>query len=96
MVTVLKFYLFCRRVKSLIGRDSDEAIPYCVATGDAERLVQFFTSRAQLQDAMLVAAAAEEGSIVVPPSVTKRDRQSLVKTTSALSTNNYGTIHSER
>ena len=61
-------YSFCvlRRTKTLVEEDSDDVIPYCVATGNAEDLVQFFVSRGQLQDAFIAATAACEGSIALP------------------------------
>lgn len=48
----------------LLAEDSDDIIPLCVATCSMDMLVQFFTSRGQLQDAMMAAAAVYEGNIV--------------------------------
>ncbi|XP_048589465.1 WD repeat-containing protein 17 isoform X2 [Nematostella vectensis] len=53
--------LIQRRAEQLVREDDDAAVPYCVATGDADKLVSFFTSRGQLHDAFLVAQVACEG-----------------------------------
>ena len=50
----------------LLGEDSDDTVPYCVASGNAKMLVQFFTQRGQLSDALMAAAAAYEGNINPP------------------------------
>ncbi|KAM6220322.1 WD repeat-containing protein 17 isoform 6-T6 [Rhynchocyon petersi] len=69
----LKYWkkLMQRRADQLIQEDKDDAIPYCIATGDVKKLVNFFTSRGQLKEALLVAQAACEGSMqalhVSPP-----------------------------
>lgn len=34
---------------------NDDVIPYCIATGEVKKLVNFFTSRGQLKEAVLVA-----------------------------------------
>lgn len=47
----------------LLGEDSDDTLPYCVASGNAKMLVQFFTQRGQLSDALTAAVAAYEGNI---------------------------------
>ena len=62
----LLFHIFYRRAQFLIKEDSQETIPYCIATGGVETLVNFFTSRGQLKDAMLVATVASEGYITAP------------------------------
>ena len=38
-----------------MAEDNDDAIPYCVATGDVKKLVAFFTGRGQLLEALLIA-----------------------------------------
>ncbi|KAK5601238.1 WD repeat-containing protein 17 [Crenichthys baileyi] len=40
--------LMQRRADQLMAEDNDDAIPYCIATGDIKKLVAFFTSRGQL------------------------------------------------
>uniref|UniRef100_A0A669PUM3 WD repeat domain 17 n=1 Tax=Phasianus colchicus TaxID=9054 RepID=A0A669PUM3_PHACC len=54
--------LMQRRADQLIQEESDDVIPYCIATGDVKKLVAFFTSRGQLKEALLVAQAACEGN----------------------------------
>lgn len=39
--------------------DNDDAIPYCIATGDIKKLVSFFTSRGQLLEALLIVQVTE-------------------------------------
>ncbi|MBN3326611.1 WDR17 protein, partial [Atractosteus spatula] len=58
--------LMQRRADQLIQEENDDVIPCCIATGDVKKLVNFFTSRGQLQEALLVAQAACEGNIHVP------------------------------
>ncbi|XP_058380914.1 WD repeat-containing protein 17 isoform X5 [Diceros bicornis minor] len=55
--------LMQRRADQLIQEDKDDVIPYCVATGDVKKLVNFFMSRGQLKEALLVAQAACEGNM---------------------------------
>nr|XP_060635588.1 WD repeat-containing protein 17 [Anolis sagrei ordinatus] len=55
--------LMQRRADQLIQEENDDVIPYCIATGDVKKLVTFFTSRGQLQEALLVAQAACEGNM---------------------------------
>lgn len=38
-----------------MAEDNDDAIPYCIATGDIKKLVSFFTGRGQLLEALLIA-----------------------------------------
>lgn len=45
----------CRRAEQLMAEDNDDAIPYCIATGDIKKLVTFFTGRGQLLEAVLIA-----------------------------------------
>ena len=59
----------------MIQEDSDEAVPYCVASGNAESLVKFFTSHGQLTDAMMSAVAAYEGAIAPPEGMRKRSKR---------------------
>ncbi|XP_015226931.1 PREDICTED: WD repeat-containing protein 17 [Cyprinodon variegatus] len=59
--------LMQRRADQLMAEDNDDAIPYCVATGDIKKLVSFFTSRGQLLEALLIAQGACEGNIRPPP-----------------------------
>lgn len=44
----------CRRADQLMAEDNDDAIPYCIATGDIKKLVTFFSSRGQLLEALLI------------------------------------------
>ena len=44
-----------RRADQLMAEDNDDAIPYCIATGDVKKLVNFFSGRGQLKEALLVA-----------------------------------------
>ncbi|CAO2612145.1 WD repeat-containing protein 17 [Lemmus lemmus] len=55
--------LMQRRADQLIQEDKDDVIPYCIATGDVKKLVNFFVSRGQLKEALLVAQAACEGNM---------------------------------
>lgn len=45
----------CRRAEQLMAEDNDEAIPYCVATGEIKKLVAFFRGRGQLLEALIIA-----------------------------------------
>eukprot|EP00058_Branchiostoma_floridae_P026109 XP_002611599.1 hypothetical protein BRAFLDRAFT_56820 [Branchiostoma floridae] len=54
-----------RWAKQQVLEDNREAAPFCVAVGDVQGVVDFYTSRGELQDAMLVAQAAQEGGIKV-------------------------------
>jgi len=47
-------------------------LPYCIAAGNVALAVQHLTSRGHLSDAVLVAAAADEGGM---PSLSKKPRQ---------------------
>lgn len=38
-----------------MAEDNDDAIPYCIATGDIKKLVAFFTGRGQLRQALIIA-----------------------------------------
>lgn len=38
-----------------MAEDNDEAIPYCVATGEIRKLVTFFRGRGQLLEALIIA-----------------------------------------
>ncbi|XP_040587725.1 WD repeat-containing protein 17 isoform X2 [Mesocricetus auratus] len=55
--------LMQRRADQLIQEDKDDVIPYCIATGDVKKLVNFFVSRGQLKEALLIAQAACEGNM---------------------------------
>lgn len=44
-----------RRADQLMAEDNDEAIPYCVATGEISKLVTFFRGRGQLLEALIIA-----------------------------------------
>ncbi|VFV26960.1 Hypothetical predicted protein [Lynx pardinus] len=55
--------LMQRRADQLIQEDKDDVIPYCIAIGDVKKLVNFFMSRGQLTEALLVAQAACEGNM---------------------------------
>uniref|UniRef100_A0AAY5KXC0 WD repeat domain 17 n=1 Tax=Esox lucius TaxID=8010 RepID=A0AAY5KXC0_ESOLU len=58
--------LMQRRADQLMQEENHDVIPYCIATGDVRKLVSFFTSRGQLNEALLVAQGACEGNIHVP------------------------------
>ncbi|XP_048852492.1 WD repeat-containing protein 17 isoform X2 [Brienomyrus brachyistius] len=58
--------LMQRRADQLIQEGDDDVIPYCIATGDVKKLVSFFTSRGQLNEALVVAQVACEGNIHIP------------------------------
>uniref|UniRef100_A0A3Q3X003 Gem-associated protein 5 TPR domain-containing protein n=1 Tax=Mola mola TaxID=94237 RepID=A0A3Q3X003_MOLML len=55
--------LMQRRAEQLMAEDNDDAIPYCIATGDIKKLVTFFTGRGQLLEALIIAQGACEGNI---------------------------------
>lgn len=38
-----------------MAEDNDDAIPFCIATGDIKKLVTFFSGRGQLQEALIIA-----------------------------------------
>uniref|UniRef100_A0A1A7XK62 WD repeat domain 17 n=1 Tax=Iconisemion striatum TaxID=60296 RepID=A0A1A7XK62_9TELE len=59
--------LMQRRADQLMAEDNDDAIPFCIATGDIKKLVTFFSSRGQLLEALLIAQGACEGNIRSPP-----------------------------
>lgn len=44
-----------------MAEDNDDAIPYCIATGDIKKLVSFFTGRGQLREALIIAQVQREG-----------------------------------
>lgn len=48
-------HLFPRRTDQLMAEDNDDAIAYCIATGDVQKLVSFFSGRGQLPEALLIA-----------------------------------------
>ncbi|XP_052276761.1 WD repeat-containing protein 17-like isoform X3 [Dreissena polymorpha] len=50
-----------RYAKYLMAEESDSAAVFCTAVGDTDALVQFFTSRGQMSDAVLAAQVACEG-----------------------------------
>ncbi|XP_061535832.1 WD repeat-containing protein 17 isoform X1 [Phycodurus eques] len=58
--------LMQRRADQLMVEDNDDAIPYCIATGDIKKIVTFFTGRGQLLEALLIAQGACEGNIRTP------------------------------
>ncbi|KAK0130633.1 WD repeat-containing protein 17 [Merluccius polli] len=60
--------LMQRRADQLMAEDNDDAIPYCIATGDVKKLVNFFSGRGQLKEALLVAQGACEGNLHAPQS----------------------------
>uniref|UniRef100_A0A8C4F975 WD repeat domain 17 n=1 Tax=Dicentrarchus labrax TaxID=13489 RepID=A0A8C4F975_DICLA len=60
--------LMQRRADQLMAEDNDDAIPYCIATGDIKKLVTFFTGRGQLLEALIIAQGACEGNIRAPQS----------------------------
>jgi len=60
----------------LTEADSDDALPYYVAAGKVDHAVQHLTNRGHLWDAVLVAAAADEGSI---PALSEKQRQSVFR-----------------
>ncbi|ELT94041.1 hypothetical protein CAPTEDRAFT_222827 [Capitella teleta] len=65
-----------QRAEVLLAEDSDDAVPFCVASGETERLVHHFSRHGQLQDAFLTATAAHEGSIIAPVNPVKGGRRS--------------------
>lgn len=44
-----------------MAEDNDEAIPYCVATGEIKKLVAFFRGRGQLLEALIIAQVPTTG-----------------------------------
>uniref|UniRef100_A0A3B5LRY2 Gem-associated protein 5 TPR domain-containing protein n=1 Tax=Xiphophorus couchianus TaxID=32473 RepID=A0A3B5LRY2_9TELE len=66
--------LMQRRADQLMADDNDDAIPYCIATGDIKKLVSFFTSRGQLLEALLIVQGACEGNIRSPQSSNNKNR----------------------
>ncbi|KAM8842635.1 WD repeat-containing protein 17 isoform 2-T2 [Synchiropus picturatus] len=58
--------LMQRRADQLMAEDNDDAIPYCIATGEINKLVSFFTGKGQLLEALLIAQGACEGNIRLP------------------------------
>ncbi|KAA0722184.1 WD repeat-containing protein 17 [Triplophysa tibetana] len=58
--------LMQRRADQLMQEGNDDVIPFCIATGEVKKLVNFFTSRGQLKEAVLVAQGACEGNIHGP------------------------------
>ncbi|XP_068448227.1 WD repeat-containing protein 17 isoform X2 [Clinocottus analis] len=60
--------LMQRRADQLMAEDNDDAIPFCIATGDIKQLVTFFTGRGQLLEALIIAQGACEGNIRAPQS----------------------------
>lgn len=44
-----------------MAEDNDDAIPYCIATGDIKKLVSFFTGRGQLREALIIAQVQRAG-----------------------------------
>ncbi|XP_070554435.1 WD repeat-containing protein 17-like isoform X2 [Ptychodera flava] len=55
-----------RHADCLMKEDNDACIPYCVATGQAAKLVDYHSGHGQFQEAMLVAQVACEGSLRPP------------------------------
>lgn len=53
--TLCTWCVALRRADQLMAEDNDDAIPYCIATGDVKKLVSFFTDRGQLRQALIVA-----------------------------------------
>lgn len=51
----LIYSFLCRRADQLMQEGNDDVIPFCIATGEVKKLVNFFTSRGQLKEAVLVA-----------------------------------------
>ncbi len=54
---------FDRRAEQLVKEDNSDCVPYFVALGNVTKLVNFYTSHNQLEDAMLVSQVACEGAI---------------------------------
>lgn len=46
-----------------MAEDNDDAIPYCIATGDIKKLVSFFTGRGQLRQALIIAQVQKKALI---------------------------------
>ncbi|XP_072040937.1 WD repeat-containing protein 17-like [Amphiura filiformis] len=55
--------LTARRAEQLVVEDSSDCVPYFVALGNVTKLVSFYSSHNQLEDAMLVSQVACEGGI---------------------------------
>uniref|UniRef100_A0A8C5CRW8 WD repeat domain 17 n=1 Tax=Gadus morhua TaxID=8049 RepID=A0A8C5CRW8_GADMO len=70
--------LMQRRADQLMAEDNDDAIPYCIATGDVKKLVNFFSGRGQLKEALLVAQGACEGNIHTPLSSVNNNSSNAV------------------
>ncbi|KAL3878905.1 hypothetical protein ACJMK2_031231 [Sinanodonta woodiana] len=56
--------LATRYTKFLMKEDSDNAVPYAVATADSNGLTKFFVTRGQMADAVLTAQMACEGTFL--------------------------------
>ncbi|XP_059902752.1 WD repeat-containing protein 17 isoform X2 [Gadus macrocephalus] len=70
--------LMQRRADQLMAEDNDDAIPYCIATGDVKKLVNFFSGRGQLKEALVVAQGACEGNIHTPLSSVNNNSSNAV------------------
>ncbi|XP_077865679.1 WD repeat-containing protein 17-like [Saccoglossus kowalevskii] len=55
-----------RRAEYLMSEDYDDCIPFCVATGQASKLIEYHSQHGHLKEAMLIAQVACEGSIQPP------------------------------
>ncbi|KAK3100008.1 hypothetical protein FSP39_013425 [Pinctada imbricata] len=56
-----------RYITYLQTKDSEVLIPFSTTVGDLDTLVSFYTSRGQIQDALLTAQVACEGTFSSPP-----------------------------
>lgn len=66
----------CRHAEYLVKTDSDDSLPYCIAAGNVPLAIQYLTNRGQHLDAMLVAAAANEGHINGLPDALNKELRS--------------------
>ena len=57
-------YIYCRYASRLVREESDEVVPFGVAIGDTELLINNFTNRGQMFEAVLTAQVACEGTFL--------------------------------
>ena len=67
-----------RRASQLADADDDEAMSYYIAGGCIAEVIDFLSTRGQHTDAMLVAAAVDEGSIMP---LTNNKKKNISQTT---------------
>lgn len=59
--------------------DNDDAIPYCIATGDIKKLVTFFTGRGQLLEALLIAQVQRKSRQFFSSEIIDKDKAKVLK-----------------